>query len=89
MSVIAVLTMSTFTRVKSIFDHARDTRLHYLRNGGLVFVGGVILLILGSIPNSADPMVVWFFSFSVLVFQKERIMNGCGAEGYRRQDPGG
>ena len=26
--------------------------------------GGVILLILGSIPNSADPMVVWFFSFS-------------------------
>ena len=24
-------------------------------------VGGVILLILGSIPNSADPMVVWFF----------------------------
>ena len=27
-------------------------------------VGGVILLILGSIPNSADPMVVWFFSFS-------------------------
>ena len=27
-------------------------------------VGGVILLILGSIPNSADPMVVWFFPFS-------------------------
>ena len=27
-------------------------------------IGGIILLILGSIPNSADPMVVWFFSFS-------------------------
>ena len=26
--------------------------------------GGVILLMLGSIPNSADPMVVWYFSFS-------------------------
>ena len=31
-------------------------------------VGGVILLILGSIPNSADPMVVWFFSFSAGTF---------------------
>ena len=27
----------------------------------VVCVGGVILLILGSIPDSADPMVVWFF----------------------------
>ena len=26
---------------------------------------GVILLILGSISNSADPIVVWFFSFSL------------------------
>ena len=31
---------------------------------GVVSVEGVILLILGSIPNSAEPMVVWFFLFS-------------------------
>ena len=31
-----------------------------------MIVGGVILLILGSIPNSADPMVVWFFPFSMI-----------------------
>ena len=30
-------------------------------------VGGVILLTLGSIPNSADPMVVWFSHTTVLV----------------------
>ena len=38
---------------------------HIKRGLRVVFVGGVILLILGSIPNSADPMGVVFFIFCV------------------------
>ena len=45
-------------RTKEVVKGPADS---FVRLREKVGVGGVILLILGSIPNSADPMVVWFF----------------------------